>query len=535
MQFRFLRAGSRTVIAVTSLVLLLIVFQNCSSQFEPLTQQLSSTGQSGGPSVTALPPVPTSVTLSENPASSELAPAAVEGVQAGQIFQRKENDQATIMLKVKTALAADLLYASISLLNSAGTVEGTLLSGIRSGTTDFAFELATGMSARKVRLSFYNSKGFEQSRWTSPGFSVGEVFLVAGQSNSSTHGEAPTSSAFSLNRGVDPEKKAWVPMADPLPYATSWNSPPWNSQGTPGGSAWPGFADDLSARLQVPVAVISVGFGGSALSWWLPGSAENDFWRLVVGAQAVPFCGFRAVLWHQGESDSMGKFTATSYQSNFQKMVSSFRQATGCQQPWMIAQATWLHTKYWMQNYPSLSEADAIATKWAAEVEIRKGQKALGQSGNFLVGPDTDLLVAHRYRYDDLHFSTLGLPLHGRLWSQKVLKMLGKSYSKEPDLIPEVKTVWDAFQSALGRTTAEIESDPEGVRYWNERLSLGLITQVQLLETLRNSDEAFIRQVYTEVIGRRPSADELSGWLSKLASGAIANRNLLKDAIIKAK
>jgi hypothetical protein len=533
---RFLSGRARAAAAVCAAIILVVVFQNCqSSQFAPLSAQLSSAAVTAAPAVTSLPATPAGLTLTENGASPVLASTDVDGVMAGQIFQRKDNGQAVIELKVKAALTSDLVYASVALLDAKGAVEKMLLSGVRNSTTGFAFELSTGLASRKVRLSLYDARGLEQRRWTSPGFSVGEVFLVAGQSNSSNHGEAPTASTSTLNRGVDPESKTWVPMADPLPYGTSWAFPQWHNQENPGGSAWPSFADDLSAKLQVPVAVISVGWGGSALSWWLPGAAENDFLRLVVGAKAVPYCGFRAVLWHQGESDSMAKFPASMYQTNFQTMVSAFRAATGCQQPWMIAQATWLHSKYWIQNYPSLTESTASITKWAAEMEIRRAQKNLSQTDNFLLGPDTDLVIAHKYRYDDLHFSSVGLPLHGKLWSQRVLKMLGRTYLQDRDLIPEVKTVWDAFQSALGRTAAEVDGDSEGVRYWSEKLSLGLVTAPQLIDSLRASDEAFIRQIYAENLNRRPTMDEVALWLAQLASGALANRTALKAAILAAK
>lgn len=527
-------------VVLMAAVVLLFSYQNCDqSKFQTIDLAQESSVQLSSPTATTptttgststTTTLPAGVRLSENPAAQNLAGDAVIGIQSGQIFQRQDGGRAHINLTVKSAPSATTSYFSISLLNSSNGQERVLSSGSVRSSGQYSFDLSTGLASRKVRLSFHDNKGVENARWISPGFSVGEIFLISGQSNSSNHGEAPTTGKEPLNRGVDPVAKTWVAMADPLPYATSWAFPQWGHQANPGGSPWPSFADDLSARLQVPVAVISVGWGGSAVSWWVPGYPENYFNRLVVGAQSVPDCGFRAVLWHQGESDAMGKIPYQSYQTSFKTMVSAFRATTGCQQPWMIAQVSYNNTKYWIQNY-HVSEDDAEIMRWNAEVETRRAQRDLAKLPTFLPGPDTDLIVAHKYRFDDLHFSTLGLPIHGKLWSQKVQGFLGMSSLAEQDLVPEVKTVWNDFKSVLHRTDADLQADSEGVRYWTEKLSFGLVTEVQLIENLRNSDEAFVRQAYTEIFLRQPTWEELNGWLAKLNSGAIANRTQLRSAI----
>lgn len=468
-----------------------LLFQNCGSQqFETLNEgsKQPSMLYSDMPPAAPTSTVPAPVVLTESTSAKILSADAIDGIHAGEIFQRRDNGQGIVHVAFK-AVPSELPFFAVNLLNANEAKERTLISGLRNGMSEVAFELATGMASRKVRISFHNSAGVEQARWTSPGFSVGEVFLVAGQSNGSNHGEYPTSSRVALNRGVDPVKKSWVPMADPLPFGTSYADPPWNNPSNPGGSPWPSFADELSAKLQVPVAVVSLAYGGSALNFWLPGAKENFFARLLTGASSVPSCGFRAVLWHEGESDSIGKTAGSVYQAQFQTMVSAFRASTGCTQPWMIAQVSYLHSKYWQQQY-TVGDADARKMKWTQEVELRKAQRALAASLNFKLGPDTDLLVGSNYRFDDLHFNVRGLALHGRMWSERIQKMLGLSSVAEKDLIPEVKNVWTTYESILKRTPAAMEQDVEGVRYWVDQLSHGYVTQSQFLEAVRNSDEA---------------------------------------------
>ena len=81
---------------------------------------------------------------------------------------------------------------------------------------------------------------------------IGEVLVVAGQSNSANHGEerqTPQSGRVATFDGT-----AWRPAADPQPGASGG-----------GGSFMPPLGDALVARLGVPVGFIAPG-GGSAAS-----------------------------------------------------------------------------------------------------------------------------------------------------------------------------------------------------------------------------------------------------------------------------
>lgn len=532
------RLRSRRVVLFLFILMGAFAFQNCSvekfalqsSQDALNTPTCLPTDSScnGG----TQPTPPANVTLSENPNAMTWPENAIDGIRAAEVFQRQDTGTARITITLKQTVPDNLPHYSLSALSSSNTKESVLASGQRQSRTSFSFEISTGMVAKKIRLSFHDANGLEQARWTSPNFSVGEVFLVSGQSNSSTHGLGASRSRSSLNRGVDPIAKTWVPLADPLPYGSNYSLPPWNNPTFDSGSPWPAFADELSDRLQVPVAVIMVGWGGSAVDWWLPGYNVDYFSRMLVGARSVPNCGFRAVLWHQGESDAMGKRSASFYQSSLQNVISSFRSLSGCQQPWMIARATHNGAQWWAQNY-QVTLAQAENMKWPSEIEIRKAQNAVARSGNHLEGPDTDLIVAARYRFDDLHFSATGLVLHGKLWAHRVLGLLRYPLQTEKDLVPEVKTVWDLMRTNLNRTDSEMAEDSEGLRYWVKAYSAGQISAATLAQSLQNSDEAFIRQVFIQDLGRRPSTTEMTLWLGKASS--YANRDQLRSAIITSK
>jgi len=80
-------------------------------------------------------------------------------------------------------------------------------------------------------------------------FSVGEVFLVTGQSNSANHGEGRQQAASGHVFTVSP-KGEWRPCADPQPGASG-----------NGGSFLPALGDEPHRRLGVPVGFLACGGG----------------------------------------------------------------------------------------------------------------------------------------------------------------------------------------------------------------------------------------------------------------------------------
>lgn len=79
-------------------------------------------------------------------------------------------------------------------------------------------------------------------------FGVGEVFIVAGQSNAGNYGSAKTTSQTGLVASFD--GKSWSLAADPLKGA-----------GGNSGSFMPSFGDALHAKLQVPIGILPLAAG----------------------------------------------------------------------------------------------------------------------------------------------------------------------------------------------------------------------------------------------------------------------------------
>ena len=254
---------------------------------------------------------------------------------------------------------------------------------------------------------------------------IGEVFVIAGQSNSANHGEEKQTNTTGMVTAFTGTR--WQLANDPQPGATG-----------DGGSFLPAFGDALNVRLKVPIGLVATGVGATSVREWLPrgfrianpptltghivttgpGQWESDgtiFASFKARLQALGPGGFHAVLWHQGESDANQReaertLSGRLYREYMQQLIRESRQAIGWDVFWFVAVASY-HTP------------DAAASN-----DIRSAQRSLWHQGRVLPGPDTDALTGDRRDHDGkgVHFSGKGLREHGRLWAELVGDWLEK-------------------------------------------------------------------------------------------------------------
>lgn len=254
------------------------------------------------------------------------------------------------------------------------------------------------------------SDAIVDEQWIDP-VGIGEVFIVAGQSNSTNSGQFQTRQQSGLVSAFS--GSGWRPATDPMP-GTHDNATR--------GSFQPSMGDALVAQFGVPVAFASTGQGGSAIRHWQP-DYEHDFvantfynglyqWTLHRIRQ-LGQGGFRALLWHQGESNAaQGESTDPSkvdtYYASLSNLLGSWRADAGWHLPVFTAKAS-LWPLY-----------NAI---YGGDPYLRQAQQQIWDDGIALPGPDTDQLGLE-YRQDDsdsrVHFNAAGLKLHGELWADSV-------------------------------------------------------------------------------------------------------------------
>lgn len=244
---------------------------------------------------------------------------------------------------------------------------------------------------------------------------VGEVFMVAGQSNSANHGEVRTKPLSGLVSSFD--GSAWRIADDPQPVASGVK-----------GSFLPALGDALAAAFRVPIGFVPVGQGSTSVREWLPpfeffdtSPTKPDFAVSVAGGRfssnGVLFeritsrlrrlgpGGIRAVLWHQGESDWNQKpehaVSAKDYQRMLGILIADSRVSGGWNVPWVVAQA----------SYHSVQDQGSE--------EFRAAQRAVADNMLTFVGPNTDSLppALREKNGTGVHFSEAGLKAHAGLWA----------------------------------------------------------------------------------------------------------------------
>lgn len=222
-------------------------------------------------------------------------------------------------------------------------------------------------------------------------FGVGEVFVGAGQSNSTNCGQFRTkqsSGMVSCYTGMD-----WQIRDDPFlgPHDSSIL-----------GSVYPYFGDMMYAKYKVPIGIASTGHGGtSVVSWNTGGELFN--WTMSRIAQLGPG-GFRAIMWHQGEADC--GMASDEYFFRMAKLINDSNRIAGWSFPWFVAQASYADPDH--SSFPS----------------VRAGQKLLWDRKIALEGPDTDKLTKEYRDFGGIgvHFNPDGLKKMAGMWFEKISK-----------------------------------------------------------------------------------------------------------------
>lgn len=120
--------------------------------------------------------------------------------------------------------------------------------------------------------------------------------------------------------------------------------------------------------------------------------------------------GVRAVLWHQGESDSLAGTAAADYARRLGECIARSRQDAGWDVPWGVATASF---------HP---DAKATADRQAAVIA---GQQTVIQTvPGVFAGPATDGYRDRGCLCDGVHFNGAGLAAHAAGWAVAVDPLL---------------------------------------------------------------------------------------------------------------
>jgi eukaryotic-like serine/threonine-protein kinase len=251
---------------------------------------------------------------------------------------------------------------------------------------------------------------------------VGEVFITAGQSNSTNWGSPtgfePDLRVSSFNPGPE------LGMDTNFPGASwQWGIDPQPTlDGSAAGSVWPTMANNLAEILGVPIGLYSSGYTGTLIDQWLPGVVMEPatatapeivlFTHLIYAIEYLNGRGgVRAILWDQGESDYGFQTDPATYQADLSYLISESRAVTGVPVKWMVAKA-----------------ASPLTVLLADRMAIEQAQANVVDNVLTFPGPDTDS-IGLPYRLESslgpLHFTAAGLELLGGYWGIYVYNLPG--------------------------------------------------------------------------------------------------------------
>ena len=346
-----------------------------------------------------------------------------------QVFQRNSEERAEVKVAGVIPSNATLVEAKAELdtgLRGKATEWTVVARGdqIKDGKFTGSLKLATGgWYSLKVRFRKSASDPTVLGEVVVEHVGVGDIFVVAGQSNSSNHGAERQKTTTGLVTSFD--GKRWQLADDPQPGASGG-----------AGSFMPPFGDAIAAKFKMPVGIIACGIGATSVREWLPKGTtfpnpptlEGRVRKLSSGVweskgeafemftdrmkQLRPK-GFRAVLWHQGESDAgqpdpKRTLIGKPYREYLEQLIRASRREIGWDAPWFVA----------------------LVSSHGGEgvTEMRVAQKSLWDDGIALEGPDSDALRGDLR--DGVHFSGKGLREHGARWAEKVEPWLEKQTGK---------------------------------------------------------------------------------------------------------
>ncbi|GAB2620682.1 hypothetical protein GCM10027035_16170 [Emticicia sediminis] len=262
---------------------------------------------------------------------------------------------------------------------------------------------------------------------------VGEVFLIAGQSNAQglegDQGEVGANDERILSHNEVSWYDAGLAQCD----KKTPNYPSFTQIFSNGGVrsflSKTGFnpwcygvlGNKLLERINVPVVFFNAGaFATSSINWKESSDGLTTLshynQKAYCGTSNVPYAGFerilnyyasvfgvRAVLWHQGESDNFIQISGTNYRSNIESIINKSRNEIGGNVPWVVSRV-------------SVFDKNANGGAGNPSIQIINAQNSLINSSNKIYpGPETDDILGS-FRSDEVHFYGAGLVELANRW-----------------------------------------------------------------------------------------------------------------------
>lgn len=175
----------------------------------------------------------------------------------------------------------------------------------------------------------FNPKGNKLGEWSLRGdmrhfLGVGDLWIIAGQSNASGYGRAPYDDGPELGLHMLRHDGAWSLASHPLSDATDSVFQSSRETYNTGHSPFLHFARALKRELRHPIGLLPAALGGSSLADWHP--ERGPLFANLKAMAARTGGSVKGILWYQGETDAEpGK--AEDYLPRFLESIAGWRKA----------------------------------------------------------------------------------------------------------------------------------------------------------------------------------------------------------------
>lgn len=250
---------------------------------------------------------------------------------------------------------------------------------------------------------------------------VGDVFVIAGQSNAAGRAKNPVEDLPELGVHMLRTSAQWDLATHPLNETTHAVHVGHYENHNPGHTPWLHFAKRLKRELGYPIGLVPCAYGGAPLRWWNPdenGSLLTNMLEMLGDYDIHP----KAVLWYQGEAEGY-EDSAETYLNRFKAFVTSTRKELGQPDlPFITVQL----------NRCMNQGSEYLDRQWGI---VREAQRqAWHTMEHVTVVPTTDLSL-----YDFIHNSSEGNLVVGERCARAVL---AECYSRDIDwMAPEPEEV----------------------------------------------------------------------------------------------
>jgi len=281
------------------------------------------------------------------PALGDSVLTCESGLADYQVFQRSE-DGAAIVKMEGTATQGGTIVATI--LEGDKPLEGfDKVEVIRSGEGKWRGSLSgvpTG-GPYTVRIALQNPAGEKVSELAFSNVLVGDLWLLAGQSNMQGVGDMVDVEAPSDRVNVFRMRREWDNAKEPIhrlyespdsvhlmgqPQLSKEEADVRAAKEVKGAGLGLPFAKQMVARTGVPLGLVAVAHGGTSMSQWDPNLRDKGeaslYGSLLLSLKAVGG-KVAGVLWYQGESDAGDMETANAFPAKFTALIQAIRQDVG--------------------------------------------------------------------------------------------------------------------------------------------------------------------------------------------------------------